>query len=566
MAHAVLRSAACGDRGGAQAAGHSPPFSSASTAWKALADARDFDRLFQSIVRESGIVRREIFFADGERELTNTLHLLEILIERARSTRTTLRDLVQSLLGLIAKTRLPLDLEGNMQRLASERSAVQIMTIHKAKGLEAPLVFVAIGRSWAPSEEVRLYHEGGRRFAWVGSLAPDVGATVRQEESEEDQRLMYVALTRAMGRLYLPYVVDTAGAPAVLRGSYESVHRRVAEHVRVKDPLCAVENAGQGASLPHAAPMTAKAWEPPAAVLHVRDDRPVYAALRERHAATIVTSYTRLRGERRPARSFASVEPEERRVEKSADAFDEAPAMPMMLRAARSSGVFLHELLERVPLPSFALSGGFTAWRSRHDVSSLIDESLAAYRIDPAQRDHAERLLWAAYTTPVVLPGGGDTLAGFASASRVVREMEFVYPIPEPEHPALADTATGSPLRIAQGYVRGSLDLAFEHKGFTYFADWKSDSLASYARDSLARHVALHYDEQARLYALAVVKLLAVRSRAEYETRFGGLLYCFLRGFDGTDGIWSSRPTWDELLAWDESLRARRDWGAARSR
>ena len=41
-------------------------------AWKALADARDFDRLFQSIVRDSGIVRREIFFADGERDLTNT--------------------------------------------------------------------------------------------------------------------------------------------------------------------------------------------------------------------------------------------------------------------------------------------------------------------------------------------------------------------------------------------------------------------------------------------------------------------------------------------------------------
>lgn len=537
-------------------------------AWKALADARDFDRLFQSIVRESGIVRREIFFADGGRELTNTLHLLEILIERARSTRTTLRDLVQSLSGLIAKTRLPLDLEGNMQRLASERSAVQIMTIHKAKGLEAPLVFVAIGRSWAPSEEVRLYHEGGRRLAWVGSLAPDVAATVRQEESEEDQRLMYVALTRAMGRLYLPYVVDAAGAPAVLRGAYEPVHRRIAELVRLKDPLLAVEDAEKdGASSLDAALLTAEPWEPPAALLHDRDDRPAYEALRERHAAPIVTSYTRLRGERRPARSFASEEHEERRVEKSAYAFDEAPpAMPTLLRAARSSGVFLHELLERVPLPSFALSDGFAAWKSRKDVSSLIDENLAAHRIDPAQRDHAERLLWAAYTTPVVLPGGSDTVAGFASASRVVREMEFVYPIPEPEHPALAELAAGAPLRVRQGYVRGSLDLAFEHKGFTYFADWKSDSLASYARDSLARHVALHYDEQARLYALAVVRLLAVRSRTEYDARFGGILYCFLRGFGGTDGIWSYRPSWDELLAWDESLRARRDWGAGRSR
>ncbi|HEX4445623.1 MAG TPA: UvrD-helicase domain-containing protein, partial [Polyangiaceae bacterium] len=105
-------------------------------AWKALADARDFDRLFQSIVGDSGVVRREIFFADGERDLTNYLHLIEILIERARGGRAALRDLVQELAGLIAETRFPLDLEGNVQRLESDRKAVQIMTIHKSKGLE----------------------------------------------------------------------------------------------------------------------------------------------------------------------------------------------------------------------------------------------------------------------------------------------------------------------------------------------------------------------------------------------------------------------------------------------
>ena len=68
---------------------------------------------------------------------------------------------MQELSGLIAKTRLPLDLEGNMQRLESERRAVQIMTIHKAKGLEAPLVFVAGGRLLGGSdgERVRVYHE-----------------------------------------------------------------------------------------------------------------------------------------------------------------------------------------------------------------------------------------------------------------------------------------------------------------------------------------------------------------------------------------------------------------------
>ncbi len=531
-------------------------------AWKALSDARDFDRLFQSIVGDSGIVRREIFFANGERELTNYLHLLEILVERARGGRATLRDLVQELSGLMAQTKFPMDLEGNMQRLASEQSAVQIMTIHKSKGLEAPLVFVASGPSRPSAEEVRVYHEGGRRLAWVGSLSPDVGVTVKREESEEDERLMYVALTRAMGRLYLPFVVDTGGESKPVRGPYGRVQRRVVELVRAKDPLVSVEAVADGAAVRVAPePLPAAPWQPPAALLHDRDERGAYASLRERHAATLVTSYTRLRGERAGLRSSSTEQPEDRRLEKSADTFDDAPATN--LRSARASGVFLHELLEQMPLASFALPGDFAAWRVRPDVCALFEENLAAHRIESAQREHAERLVWAAYTMPVALPGG-DRLDGFAMATRVVREMEFVYPIPEPGHPTLADGAAHTPLCVSHGYVRGSLDLAFQHRGLTYFADWKSDSLVSYAPDSLARHVALHYEDQAKLYALAVVRLLGVRSRADHEARFGGLLYCFLRGFDEEGGLWSSRPSWDDLLAWDESRRARRDWGRGR--
>ena len=76
--------------------------------------------------------------------------------------------------GLIAGTRFPLDYEGNVQRLKSDRRAVQIMSIHKAKGLEAPVVFVAGGTSRGKNDDVRVYHEGGRRLAWVRKAAPPV--------------------------------------------------------------------------------------------------------------------------------------------------------------------------------------------------------------------------------------------------------------------------------------------------------------------------------------------------------------------------------------------------------
>ncbi len=529
-------------------------------AWKSLADARDFDRLFEGVVRDSGFVRRELFFADGERTLTNTLHLLEVLTERARGGRVSLRDLVQELSGLIAKTRLPLDLEGNMQRLESDRSAVQIMTIHKAKGLEAPLVFVAGGQFGGGSdgERVRVYHQGGQRLAWVGSPSPDVKPLLDEEEREEDQRLMYVALTRAMGRVYLPCVCGPDGAPKSMRGPYDPVNRRLLSLLSEDEPTIALHDVdAHSVAADAATAVVAPPWSPPLSLLREELDEGVYAGLRERHAAAVVTSYTRLQRAHATPRS-PWVEPtEDRRAEKSAAAVDELPTTT--LRAARASGIFLHELLERVPLASFASTASLADWRARAEVVALFDEAIAAHRIDPAQREHAEQLVWAAYTTPVFLPGGGR-LPGFATAKAMAREMEFVYPIPQPAHPAPGG-AEALPLPVGGGYVRGSLDLAFEHEGLTYFADWKSDSLASYAPDALARHVAAHYMDQAKLYALAVVRLLGVRSRADHEARFGGLLYCFLRGFGEADGIWSARPSWDEIVAWDESLRARSDWG-----
>jgi exodeoxyribonuclease V beta subunit len=253
---------------------------------------------------------------------------------------------------------------------------------------------------------------------------------------------------------------------------------------------------------------------------------------------------------------------DEPRAEKALDVTDDTIVTP--LRSARASGIFLHEALERVPIGSFGGANGLDAWRERADVGSVFDEAMATHRIDRAQRKHAENLVWAAYTTPMALPRG-RRIAGLAFADRLVREMEFVFPIPEGSHPTLAEPAW-HPVQVERGYVRGSLDLAFDEGGMTYFVDWKSDSLRSYAPEALARHVSDHYTEQAALYALCIVKLLGIHSAEDYERRFGGLLYCFLRGLDAAgNGVWSAYPTWNDVLASESALRARRHWGGARS-
>jgi exodeoxyribonuclease V beta subunit len=516
--------------------------------WKAIADARDFERLFEDIVRESGIVRREIFFAEGERELTNYLHIFELLLEHARRTHGTLRDLVHALSGLIEGTRLPLDLEGSVQRLESDRRAVQIMTIHKAKGLEAAVVFVAGGFAPPPGDAVRVYHDGSARLAWVGPVEDaQVATRVKQEEREEEQRLMYVALTRAKGRLYLPCALEDGsgkgkrarGEAKPLRGPYEIINRRVVEFMQDPPAWLTAEDV-VSASGPRLTlvPAANAEPEPPVALLAREGAGAPYGALREQRAGAIVTSYTRMK---RPGREPA----EEPRLEKAAEVADEVPATT--LRASRTSGIFLHEVLERVPLDSFAQGSDAASWRRRSDVAALFDEAMATHRIDEAQREHAETMVWTAYTTPLLLPDG-QSIASLASAERVVREMDFIFPIPE-----------------ASAYVRGSVDLAFQHAGVTYFVDWKSDSLRSYERGALERHARDHYSEQAKLYSLAIVKLLGVDAHEEFERRFGGLLFCFLRGLGEGSGVWATRPTWTEILDSESALRARPAWGVGRA-
>ncbi len=521
--------------------------------WKALADAREYGRLFQSILRDSGIVRREIFFARGERTLTNLQHLTELLIARSDGGHKTVDDLVSELVGLRSRTRAPVDLEGNVQRLEGDRPAVQIMTIHKAKGLEAAVVFVAGGTKSPPPEEVHIYRDEGRRLGWIGSSSGAVEALIKQGEREEDERLMYVALTRAMGRLYLPCISD-GEKPKGLRGCYERINGRLFELGRANLGSWTSEVVTPALMKPSALPAK---WDPPETLLEPdRHDRS-YESLRARRAGAVATSYTRMKAERQDTRAGS---PSGRgRPTFEADT-PEAEALPTMLRAARGSGVFLHELLERVPLASFIESADLGVWRARRDVAALLSESMAAHRVAASQRDHAERLVWGAYTTPVALPGGAR-VERLAACAGLAREMRYVFPLHHDGRPTAHEGAAADKARHPRpdAFVRGSLDLVFEHDGLAYFVDWKSDSLGSYAPEDLGPHVSEHYREQLQLYALAVVKLLGAQTEAQYLTQFGGMIYCFLRGFDARGGgLWSARPTWAELSGWNENLRAGR--------
>jgi exodeoxyribonuclease V beta subunit len=121
------------------------------------------------------------------------------------------------------------------------------------------------------------------------------------------------------------------------------------------------------------------------------------------------------------------------------------------------------------------------------------------------------------------------------------------------------------------GYLKGFIDLVFEHRGRYYLLDWKSNHLGytgdDYGPPSLAVAMAQHgYHLQSLLYAIALTRYLARRVPGyRHDMHFGGVLYLFVRGVrptwrtaDGAaSGVQFDRPSVDALARFDAWFPAR---------
>jgi len=156
------------------------------------------------------------------------------------------------------------------------------------------------------------------------------------------------------------------------------------------------------------------------------------------------------------------------------------------------------------------------------------------------------RVVHGALTAPLPLPGGGTISLRDLEPGRLLRELRFLEPFP------------GAP-----DFLTGSLDGLFEHHGRTYVLDWKSNLLPAYDGEALEACVREHYELQVRIYTLATLAFLGIQGEGDYESRFGGVLYVFLRGLP-EGGVWSARPTWNEVIGWRQALSELRPFEGGR--
>ncbi|HEU4612875.1 MAG TPA: UvrD-helicase domain-containing protein [Kofleriaceae bacterium] len=495
--------------------------------WSALATRREYEPLFRRLVEDSRFAERALVLGGGERAIVNTWHLIELLLEEVARSRCNVAELATRLRRWIDDLEELTD-DRDVQRAETDADAIRILTIHKAKGLEAPYVFLFGASSKAPHSKVHALRDDAGRTLVVAPQDEDIKQRIANEIEAENQRLAYVALTRAQVRLYLPLyghraIDDTATYACIQR----CVEPLVAHAHRCVEILPVEVDAPPEAPAPADALADVDVPAPPVVT--------PLAPLAPARAGLAMLSYTRL------ARDLDAVTIEAAGVSlaidaaefaidartpdaHAADAVVELP--PDELPPGADSGLLLHDLFEHAELAVVRAEPDVEAWRARPDVAKLIADRARERGIADACLAHAARLVHRTLREPLDL-GDGTSLPALVDATALAREVEFAYPIPGPTPP--------------RGLVKGFIDALVAWDDELWVLDYKSDLLAgSDLRAAATERVHDHYAVQAHLYGLAADRLRGT-------CRLAGLLFAFvrhgvvvpLRIGDGTLVTWS---------------------------
>ncbi|KRG86561.1 exodeoxyribonuclease V subunit beta [Stenotrophomonas daejeonensis] len=503
---------------------------------------------------------RLLALTDGERRLSNYLQLGELLQEAGHRS-IGLHGLLDWLQARIAHADAGDDTQ--LLRLESDARRVQVITLHKSKGLEYPLVylpFVGIDGKAPDTDAHKTVHDGDRRVLhWkIDKDAESWKAATAQanaEEAAETARLLYVGLTRAEHALWMA-AGAVAGLPASRLGPMLGDMDALAAHPDIRIVEGSIE------TLPARLPPEREQALPPV--------RNVQRALSH---DWWVYSFTQL------AHAEAGHDTAAAATEDSGGATDE-PAQPEVETDAAAQpdtfdprfagsrfGNVLHAALENTDFAAWSgWQPGDAAPQGQGDIiaAALRKESYA-------ETDIADgvALLTAlvGQTLTVALPEGGALHALDEGERRA--EIEFHFAMQPTAVPALLRVlhehgvaghrhGFGTRQRL-EGLMTGKIDLTYVRDGRWYVLDYKSNRLPGYAPAQLEaamRHS--EYDLQALIYTVALHRWLRFRlgDGYDYARNFGGIRYLFCRGLDATrspsPGLHAHRFTPELVQAVDE--------------
>ena len=501
--------------------------------------------MLRRFIHELGLPAALLRSAGGERRLTNLLHLAELLQSASAQL-----DGEQALIRWFGE-QVSGQGEGGDERvlrLESDADLVKVVTVHKSKGLEYPLVYLPFAVTARKTDKTnRSFFEfvgpDGVRRIDLG-LSEQALQAVDRARIEEDLRLLYVALTRARHFLWLG-----VAAISTRKSGENKLHESALGYLLTGgSPIGAAEMGERWARLRgDLAAIDLQTLAPPEGVTvlaRTEERAPLMEAARfdasfERNwTVGSFTSLTRQSGAAPMRAAEVSL-------------FDEDAPLPMPQVQQRSDdapwhrfprgsvpGNFLHEQLE---------------WMAQEGFAAADDEQFAqrlGQRCERAGWGHRQEdaIAWLRTVALTRLPPLGAPLAQIVS---LLPEMEFWFPSAQMNSARLDrlcrerlldGTPRGAlPERELHGMLKGFADLVFEHEGRYWVLDYKSNALgagdAAYSTTAMAAGMAAHrYDIQGALYMLALHRLLKSRLGDAYDParQLGGAIFLFLRGIANT--------------------------------
>jgi exodeoxyribonuclease V beta subunit len=566
--------------------------------WARVLRVRGVASLLETITLDGdppALPARMLAEEDGERRLTDLRHVGQLLHSAASAEQMGTTTLTAWLRSRIAEAALDTSDEERSRRLESDAEAVQVLTIHRSKGLEFPIVYLPFlwEPGWIPDrpQPPVFFHDpqaGDARTIDVSLEGPEFARHRDQFTSEqrgEDLRLAYVALTRArhqvviwwagswdsrnspLGRLVFSRDehggVPPSGSFTPDDAAVDARWRKLGERV----PGCiSVERTSLGMPaawrppLPPVASLSASAF---CRGLDLRWRRTSYSDITAgSHDAWVGSE---------PEEPLISDEPPETIPAGSpahgvALTDDPALAQPSLLGSMPAGvdvGTFVHRVLEATDFAAgdleTELAAQVAAVQGRRAVEigdpaavatglrAVLGTPLGPVLDNLRLRDfaRADRLDELGFELPLA---GGDRPNGWLTLSRIAAVLRD-FLAPDDPLAGYADRLEDAGLRQSvRGYLTGSLDLVVRLPGAdgSRFAvlDYKTNWLGpldqpltalhyrpSVIAEEMQRH---HYALQALLYTVALHRYLRWRLPGhDAERNLAGVVYLFLRGMTG---------------------------------
>ncbi|HVE45389.1 MAG TPA: UvrD-helicase domain-containing protein [Acidimicrobiales bacterium] len=514
--------------------------------WAGVLRRRGVASLLQTVTHAEGLPARMLARTGGERELTDLRHVGQLLHAEATAEQLGVTALTGWLRQRIAGAATDGDAEDRARRLESDAEAVQVLTIHRSKGLEFPVVYCPYlwDPGWNDPREPPMYHDpgaGDRRTLDVGG--PDAPRFLDHlwrhatERRGEELRLVYVALTRAEHQAVVWWAGTwESGSSALCRLLFcasetgevaaaadetpedRAVVQRFSELAEQAPGCISVERSGGGAAAGWAGD-TVEPGELEAAAF----DRALDPLWRR-------TSYSGITARAHEELPAVASEPEEPAMTdevlvgpvRAGAAVDgggpgtsaeelRLRAVPSLLAAMPGGvgpGTFVHSVLEGLDFTSAELDGDLAACVERERAGSAIeigdpaqvaeglraaiDTPLGPLVGDIRLRDIArgDRIDELAFELPLV---GGDAPTGGLSVIQIAALLR-AHLAPGDALAGYADLLEDPSLEDGlRGYLSGSLDLVFRTSsagGIPRFAvvDYKTNRLGGSGEDLSAWH------------------------------------------------------------------------------